>query len=71
LVVGEAIRQNLPHDAPTHLTDASVMASRITLLTSCLTLVAGFMRLGFVDVIGSPVSSLVPSANLASDERVY
>jgi len=57
LVVGEAIRQNTKEhgSAHPHIGHASEMACLITFLAACITLLAGIFRLGFVDIIGSPV----------------
>lgn len=58
LVIGEAIRQNLggkEGGSHPHIKEASEMASLITFLAALITLVAGVFRLGFVDIIGSPV----------------
>ena len=57
LVVGEAIRQNLGKndDHDSHIKRASEMACLITFLAAAITLLAGIFRLGFVDIIGSPV----------------
>lgn len=60
LVVGEAIRRNIEEntgDHP-HLAKSSEMACMITFLAALITFFAGIFRLGFVDVIGSPVLSL-------------
>jgi MFS superfamily sulfate permease-like transporter len=59
LMVGEAIRRNLHHlsDDPSGKT-ASQMASLITFLAGLITLLAGLFRLGYVDIIGSPVFRL-------------
>jgi MFS superfamily sulfate permease-like transporter len=60
LVVGEAIRRNIEEntgeDHP-HLAKSSEMACMITFLAALITFFAGIFRLGFVDVIGSPVLS--------------
>lgn len=59
LVVGEAIRQNLGRDNDhLHAAEASELACLITFLAALLTLLAGIFRLGFVDIIGSPVFTL-------------
>jgi len=56
LVIGEAIRQNLGKDGGhPHIKEASEMASLITFLAALITFLAGIFRLGFVDIIGSPV----------------
>jgi MFS superfamily sulfate permease-like transporter len=58
LVIGEAIRQNLGKEAGhSHIKKASEMASLITFLAALITFLAGIFRLGFVDIIGSPVLS--------------
>ena len=60
LVVGEAIRRNIEDntgDHP-HLAKSSELACMITFLAALITFFAGIFRLGFVDVIGSPVLSL-------------
>ena len=60
LIVGEAIRQNLgekknglSHEEFVVL--ASQLCCMITFLAASITLVAGMLRGGFVDIIGSPV----------------
>ena len=61
LVVGEAIRRNIEEntgDDHPHLAKSSEMACMITFLAALITFFAGIFRLGFVDVIGSPVLSL-------------
>jgi MFS superfamily sulfate permease-like transporter len=57
LVVGETIRQSTKEheSAHPHIDHASDMACLITFLAAVITLVAGILRLGFVDAIGSPV----------------
>jgi len=57
LVVGEAIRQTAKENRSAHpnIGHASEMACLITFLAACITLLAGIFRLGFVDIIGSPV----------------
>ncbi|SRR5437762_12284225 len=56
LVVGEAIRQNVGKDGDhQNISKASEMACLITFLAAVITFFAGIFRLGFVDIIGSPV----------------
>jgi MFS superfamily sulfate permease-like transporter len=56
LVVGEAIRQNIGKEGGhPHIGKSSDMASLITFLAALITFFAGMFRLGFVDIIGSPV----------------
>jgi len=55
-MVGEAIRKNLGHQSDDQYSKtASEMACLITFLAGMITLVAGLFRLGYVDIIGSPV----------------
>jgi len=57
LVVGETIRRNLEDNAGDHhhLIKSSEMACMVTFLAALITFFAGIFRLGFVNVIGSPV----------------
>jgi MFS superfamily sulfate permease-like transporter len=56
LIVGEAIRKNIGNeDGHPHMTEATELACLITSLAALITLLAGIFRLGFVDIIGSPV----------------
>ena len=63
LVIGEAIRKSMgqhgDEDDDFHIKRASEMACLITFLAAVVTLLAGIFRLGFVDIIGSPVSLLI------------
>lgn len=64
LMVGEAVRQNIGKDSgdhPSHIDKSSELACLITFLAACITLLAGIFRLGFVDIIGSPVPSFLSS----------
>jgi MFS superfamily sulfate permease-like transporter len=65
LIVGEAIRKNLGKDI-THMhgIKAAELASLITFFAAILTFIAGIFRLGFVDIIGSPVRSLRNSKSI-------
>ena len=57
LVVGEAIRQNVGKDGDhQNISKASEMACLITFLAAIITFFAGIFRLGFADIIGSPLN---------------
>jgi Sulfate permease family len=72
LVIGEAIRQNIGKDdggeIHLHIIKASEMACLITFLAALITFLAGIFRLGFVDIIGSPVR--IPKEMFANEEAV-
>jgi MFS superfamily sulfate permease-like transporter len=73
LVVGEAIRQNVEknNDHGTHIRQASEMCCLITFLAAAITLLAGMFRLGFVDIIGSPVLDLSLVLTIAIAQGIY